>query len=176
MAFTFPWMTGNHITLVQFIIQLVGLDGQLTDGVNPATDIATLVQSGGTLAGGNLTFSVGLLDEVTDFGGSVDMENISPTNRGISHNVLRTVGMAFSVSEILARGSNSQQLAKIAFNGSSKIARFRYARAQAMHSLYCVITGYDEEVTQGRSTGRLSLGPVAAGAATYGVTLGVDNP
>ena len=174
MATASPWMTGQHITMVQFVIQIVSLNGLLTDS-GASNNVATLVSSTGSLAAGNLVFGVGLLDEVSDFGGTVEMENISPTNRTVANNVFKTVGMAFSVSEIMHRGSNSQQLANIAFNGSSKLARFRYCRAQERNDVYVVITDFNEEISQGRSIGRLSLGPVDAGAATFAVTIGANN-
>lgn len=174
-AATPPYLVGQQITLVQFQIAAIDNSGNLTFPMT-ANNVATLVQSTGTLAAGTLAFSVGKLDEVSDFGGTVALENISPTNRGVAHNVFLTVGTNFSVSEIMGRGQGAVQLANVFWNGASKYAKFRYARGQELTEAMCVILSYDEDVAPGRSIARVSCGPVDAGSATWVVTRPYDNP
>jgi hypothetical protein len=171
MPTTPPYLVGAQITTVAFYVQAVSLVGDMVDG-GGVNDTAILVGSTGQLSTGSLVFTVGKLGEVTDFGGTVEMENISSTSMPRSHNVMLTVGSAFSVSEILTRGQNTNRLASIFFNGQSKLAKFVYARGQERRTAYVVLTGYDDEVNRGRSEGRISCGPCDAGASTWAALYG----
>lgn len=155
-----PYLTGGQITTVAFYIQAITTAGDMTDG-GGINDTAILVSS--AFVGSDVVFGVGKLGEVTDFGGTVEMENISSTSMPRSHNVFLTVGKAFSVSEILTRGQSTNRLASIFFNGQSRIAKFVYGRGQERRTSYVVLTGYDDEVNRGRSEGRISCGPCDPG-------------
>lgn len=159
------WLLGRHVTAVKVHLQTVNeTTGALADASAGTNTLADIVLTTGSLSGGSIAFSQGLLDEIR-WMGEADTENISPVNSRVAHHHRTTGGYTIAVTEILRQGSATCLLANLWLNGATAIGRFVFARGGNKWEDYFIMTSYDETLRKGKNVGVMTLASVDNGAA-----------